>query len=127
MDQRKTGFNFTKDGDSGEHRLSVNVKTINAAYAFFIQLVALLGLLWTIFTWRVVPLIDGRIEAKTHLLSARTEANAEWIIAHKAEVASGLKQMETFRIETEKDRDELLVELRYIRERLDYLYERARK
>ena len=123
MEHRRRGVQFRR-GEDGEHTLSVNVRTINAVLAFVLQLATLVGLLWGIAEWRIAPMIDERIEAQLDPYTKQIRANTDWITAHRAELIVGLGQMEQFRKETEKDRDDLLVEIRYIRARVDELYAR---
>ena len=121
MEHRKRGVQFIRDGD-GDHTVSINVRTVNAVFAFLVQLGALVGLLWGVMT----PYIDRRIDGRMAGHATQIRTNTDWIIEHKAVFTVGRQQMEQFRISSEAQRQEILVELRRINERLDKLYERTR-
>jgi hypothetical protein len=72
-------------------------------------------------------LIDQRIDARTATVLGQTRANSDWIIAHTAEVKTGIARMNEYSEQRDREKREVLDELRYIRGRVDELYAKMAK
>ena len=119
---RRSTYSRTNDPETGVPVHSLNFTTLQVAIGFLIQFVTLctmvFGVLWVFAEPRVLETV------KRH----NGETVVPRIVALEAAAPTYMTRNESAEITERRDREraELLAELRYIREKLDKLYERGR-
>jgi len=119
---RRSTYSRTEDPDTGVPVHSLNFTTVQVAIGFLMQFATLcalvFGVLWVFAEPRVIEAV------KRH----NGETVVPRIVALEAAAPTYMTRNESAEITERRDREraELLAELRYIREKLDKLYERGR-